>query len=677
MLKIRNHQDFHVYNLWKIVHNKWASRQNDTLGEVLNSLEMALVYFNPDGTLKTANCRACELIPQLSGRQEERSGDCHNCKVADLCQNNEKPIKTFNELIAYVFDNSLDVAEQSGLFLESENTDATIFREIIKLSNEKFYLVRAVPQKNKETIVELTDISAIKSRADYLFKLGHQNKILTEAVQTIRKGIFIAENKTQEKEFLFVNQAMDHLLQMDCQDYIGKPVFEFFEAAFQGEYEQIKDVLAGKNTKNQIWHIVQDKQGNTVWLELTMFHSGQNGHLLIGFVSDETQNKLQENRLLQTQKLEAIGHMAGGISHDFNNILAIIEGYARIAKTTWKKGEDISPHLDKIYQATQRGSGLTRQLLTFGKHRVSEDKVIDLCRHVEDVKNLLIPLLGVNVKLDMKLEEGNHYIKGTPDIITQIVMNLSINARDAMQDKGTITIEVLSQYREDKENGFLLRIADTGCGMSQEIMERMFDPFFTTKEQGKGTGLGLSMVYGLVQQMKGDMLVDSEVGQGTTFSIWFPESEAPVQEEDNKPDLSQDQFLYNKTVLLAEDEPDLLEIMKGTLEEFGMNVLTSLNGNQALEVQDEYDGKIDFLLTDMVMPEIGGIQLAELFHVVRPDTHIIFMSGYPVRGEISEVDLPDDVIFLAKPVSQENLKNVMEQVYLGKNVETPSGVVWE
>lgn len=677
MLKIRKPHDSQVYNLWKAIQNKWSDRQNNALGDALNSLEMALVYFNSDGALKTANCRACELIPQLAGQQEERGGDCHNCKVVDICQNNKKPIKTFNEFISFVFDNSLDVAEQSGLFLENRNADSAIFREIIKLSNERFYLVRAVPQKNKETIVELTDISAIKSRADHLFKLGHQNKILTEAVQTIRKGIFIAENKTQEKEFLFVNQAMDHLLQMDCQDYIGKPVFEFFEAAFQGEYEQIKDVLAGKNTKNQIWHIVQDKQGNTVWLELTMFHSGQNGHLLIGFVSDETQNKLQENRLLQTQKLEAIGHMAGGISHDFNNILAIIEGYARIAKTTWKKGEDISPHLDKIYQATQRGSGLTRQLLTFGKHRVSEDKVIDLCRHVEDVKNLLIPLLGVNVKLDMKLEEGNHYIKGTPDIITQIVMNLSINARDAMQDKGTITIEVLSQYREDKENGFLLRIADTGCGMSQEIMERMFDPFFTTKEQGKGTGLGLSMVYGLVQQMKGDMLVDSEVGQGTTFSIWFPESEAPVQEEDNKPDLSQDQFLYNKTVLLAEDEPDLLEIMKGTLEEFGMNVLTSLNGNQALEVQDEYDGKIDFLLTDMVMPEIGGIQLAELFHVVRPDTHIIFMSGYPVRGEISEVDLPDDVIFLAKPVSQENLKNVMEQVYLGKNVETPSGVVWE
>jgi len=286
---------------------------------------------------------------------------------------------------------------------------------------------------------------------------------------------------------------------------------------------------------------------------------------------------------------------------------------------------------------------------------------------------MLIPLLGVNIVLDLKLPNHPLYIKSTADIVSQIVMNLSINARDAMPNGGTITIEA----KNNNDGCAVLKISDTGTGIPPEVLQKIFDPFFTTKEQGKGTGLGLSMVYGLVQQMKGELNVDSEVGKGTTFTIWIPETEAPEEFRVITKNNGKDLGLEGKTVVLAEDEPDLLEIMGSTLEGFGMKVLKAANGNEALEIQDNFEGDIDFLLTDMVMPQLGGLQLAELFHLVRPEARIVFMSGYPVRGEISEVNLPDDAIFMAKPIMQENLKRVMEQVAQGQSVQAAAGVMWE
>ncbi len=664
----------------KAVGQYFTHQEEPLLEDALNSLEMALIYFNTDGTLRTANCRACLLIPELGSSEIRRKNRCSNCPELFQSIPRERQIKTFEEFIAYIFDNSLEAQEQGGLFLGNDRPASTIFREIIRLDDGSFYLVRAVPQKEKGIIVDLTDISVIKSRSDHLLKLDQENKILTEAIQTSRKGIFIADNKSPDQKLIFANQAMGTLLRLDCNKYLGRSLLELLEDGFPNELEQLLDNIKNNN-KSPVWSSRHNVDGELVWLELFLFRSGQEGNLLIGFIADQTQSKLQEQRLHQTQKLEAIGHLAGGIAHDFNNILAIIEGYARIAESTWKRNEDISMHLQKIYQAVQRGSGLTKQLLTFGKHRVGEDQTIDLCAQIREVQTLLEPLLGIKVNLHVITEKGEHYIKATPDIVSQIVMNLSINARDAMPDGGTITIEVSFLHRDDRGNGILLRIADTGTGMTKEVMERMFDPFFTTKEQGKGTGLGLSMVYGLVQQMKGEMFVDSELGNGTIFSLWFPEAVAPSAEEiarfERKVSKQNDGDLKGKTVVLAEDEPDLLEIMKETLEGLGMVVLKAANGNEALEVQDGYDGEIDFLLTDMVMPKLDGLKLAELFHEVRPETHVVFMSGYPVRGEISNIDLPEDAVFLAKPIMQENLKKVMEQVAQGKHVQAASGVVWE
>lgn len=677
MLKLRKKQDSEIWGDLKSFIKGVFPQKKDILEEALNSLELALIYFDSNGDMITANCRACELIPQLAGAKEERSNECKNCQTLDRCKNqSQEKIKNYRELISYIFDNSLDAQEQAGLLFESTNPRMTVFHEIISPKEGSFYIVRVIPQSSKGIIVELTDISAIKYRADDLFKLNRENRILTEAIQTSRKGIFILENDTEEKRLIFANQAVANLLDVDMERHIGEPGEIFIKGAFSNEIDKLQQVLNGELSKCSVWHHIS-KENEDKWLELYFYKSGQDGNLLIGFLANQTQTKLQEDRLRQTQKLEAIGQLAGGVAHDFNNILAIIEGYARMAQTALKREDSIEMHLGKILQATQRGSGLTRQLLTFGKHRVGETRTINLADQIQEMRTLLTPLLGVNVSLEITCDQNPHYIKATTDIISQIIMNLSINARDAMPEGGSVKISLESLFREDKGRGSLLKISDTGTGMSREVMERMFDPFFTTKEQGKGTGLGLSMVYGLIQQMGADMNVDSEIGKGTSFSIWFRESEsAPETNIVEVQDKATAQLL-GKTVIVAEDEPDLLELMQSTLEGFGMKVMKAANGNEALELQDEYDGEIDFLLTDMVMPQLGGLELAELFREVRPDTHIVFMSGYPVRGEISEIDLPDDVVFLAKPIMQENLKKIMEQAALGNPIHAAAGVVWE
>jgi two-component system cell cycle sensor histidine kinase/response regulator CckA len=390
---------------------------------------------------------------------------------------------------------------------------------------------------------------------------------------------------------------------------------------------------------------------------------------------------MQESQMLQSKKLEAIGQLAGGVAHDFNNILSIIEGYSRLLESGIKKGEDVSESLKKIRGAVQRGSGLTRQLLTFGKHRITADRVVNLCAVVKDMEALLLPLMGATVDLVVDIPREDICVETTPDEISQIIMNLAVNARDAMPEGGEVRVSLLSLSQSEKMmlgkdvekidgDAVCLRVSDTGTGMDSATMEKIFDPFFTTKEQGKGTGLGLSLVYGLVRQMKGWIDVASEVGKGTSFSVYLPRSQKSLEEE-NPGTLEQAAggTLAGKTILVAEDEPDLLAVMEATLHEMGMNVLTAKDGDAAIVLQDGHDGKIDFLLTDVVMPGMNGLHLAELMREVRPETEIVYMSGYPVRGEMASVDIPEDSLFLAKPVPPEKLRATLSSL-------TTTGARW-
>jgi len=391
---------------------------------------------------------------------------------------------------------------------------------------------------------------------------------------------------------------------------------------------------------------------------------------------------------VQSQKLEALGQFAGGIAHDFNNILSIIEGYVYIAMKKMDKGELKKEDLEKILKSTERGSGLTRQLLSFGKMKVDIEEKINLAEALKEFHVLLRPALGEKINLFMTIPENPVWITASKDQITQILLNLSINARDAMPSGGELSIVFMpcnklhvpkSLSKKYPAVDFVrINVTDNGTGIPESICSKIFDPFFTTKDQSNGVGLGLSVVYGIVKQLLGGIEVSSQVGGGTSFDIYLPiatppenEKSAPLSsfipesiKEDLKTKIRVSKFsegLKDKTILIAEDEPELRAVLEYLFKDLDMNVLTAESGNKALMIQDEYDEEIDFLLTDIVMPEMDGIRLGELFKSVRPDSEVIYMSGYPFLDGQGDIKIPEDAIFINKPLQEDKVKMILER----------------
>ena len=632
--------------------------------DILNALHTVVLIFSRSGYLIQTNTEAYRILGQYA----------LNMSVGDF---------QYHSLLEFLYDHALeDQEDQEYSFRSSSHDRGQIFHECISLENGLCYQARIMSGDQGRIIAELTDITEIMRQTGRLQDLSKENHILMEAVQSSSKGILIADASAKDKTILFVNNTLSSLLDTSSSRWVNCSLFDFLETEFSESYSDLARIVSG-NGKGNAWKAYADEKGQAVWLEIRVFTGAaqsidgkaiSGGQYITCFISDQTQAKLQEDRLRQTQKLEAIGQLAGGVAHDFNNILSIIDGFARLAEAALKRKENINQELKKIRQAVQRGIGITRQLLMFGKHNVSEAKVVDVSQLIEDIRTLLVPLLGIEVKLTIQKESAPLYISGTQDALTQIIMNLVLNARDAMDNKGTIDIRIHREIREGHQY-VVIHVADSGSGMTPEIIQKIFDPFFTTKEQGKGTGLGLTLVYGLVKQMKGEIIVESEPGEGAEFTISFPLAESSTQQQNIKVS-DRVSRLAGKTVLLVEDERDILEIMSQTLMDMGMNVLAAADGIEALEMQDNYEGQIDVLLTDMVMPRLGGARLASLMHEIRPETAIIFSSGYPVRGEISGVEVPENAIFLAKPLQIEDLQLHLEEIFSGEKVMS-GAAIWK
>jgi two-component system cell cycle sensor histidine kinase/response regulator CckA len=379
-----------------------------------------------------------------------------------------------------------------------------------------------------------------------------------------------------------------------------------------------------------------------------------------------------ERLLQQSQKMEAIGRLAGGVAHDFNNVLCVILGNSLLVREKLEPGHSAQQEIEEIIKGAERAAELTRRLLTFSRHRPVEPGIVDANQVVSELKHMLATLIGSQVRVAFQPGENLWKVRADRGQLEQLLLNLAANARDAMPDGGTLLIETTNvkldeeqaRKRLDAAPGEYLSLAvtDTGCGMEPEVRARIFEPFFTTKEPGKGTGLGLATVFGFVRQSGGHIAVESEVGKGTTFRIFLPRCTAAADAVSLPPLASVAPAMRgSETVLLVEDDDQLRGTVRAVLRRHGYTVLDAGSPGDALLVSEQYSEAIDMLLSDIVLPHMSGAELAERIITTRPGIRLLFMSGY-TETPVPRLSLVDyQVEVLQKPFTPQKLADAVRR----------------
>jgi PAS domain S-box-containing protein len=391
---------------------------------------------------------------------------------------------------------------------------------------------------------------------------------------------------------------------------------------------------------------------------------------------DVTEQIRLESELLQAQKMESVGRLAGGVAHDFNNLLTAINGYAEFVLEGLAEDDPKRQDVKEILAAGGRAAGLTRQLLAFSRKQILNLEVVDIHASVGATGKMLRRLIGEDIKLESKLAAHPCLIKADVGQIEQVLLNLAVNARDAMPQGGTLTFETriaaadddFSSKHPDLPRGPLvcLSVRDTGCGMIDEVRAHLFEPFFTTKEKGKGTGLGLAMVFGIIKQSGGDIEVESAPDRGTTFRIYLPQIDASAQNKDRVKDRDKDVVLRgDETVLFVEDEDIILRLGERSLTGSGYTVLTAVDGSEALEVLERHGRPVDLLVTDVVMPDMSGRDLAREIARKNMARRTLFISGYTDDAIVRHGVLEPGLAFLYKPFSPKTLLSKLREVLDG------------
>ena len=381
-------------------------------------------------------------------------------------------------------------------------------------------------------------------------------------------------------------------------------------------------------------------------------------------VEDVSRQRGMEHRLRHVQKMEAIGRLAGGIAHDFNNVLGVISGYCSMLMDKLESDSTLYPLAANISKSVQRGATLTRQLLAFSRQQILQPQVIDINAHFKGFQGLLRRVIGEDIELSVIHRNADLHIRVDPDQLEQVVMNLVVNARDAMPSGGKLIIETAelfvdaeycSRNPETRPGDYVtIAISDTGCGMDRETLARVFEPFFTTKEQGKGTGLGLATVYGIVKQSGGNATLYSELGHGTTFKILLPRSqEKAAQAESGQDDTTAPSG--TELILLVEDEESLRTVMKSYLQNKGYVVLDAADPTEATEVAERASQPPDLLITDVVLPQTSGVKLAQRLAQLYSNMKVLYISGYTADAIVHHGARNSDFVFLSKPFSLNTL----------------------
>ena len=429
--------------------------------------------------------------------------------------------------------------------------------------------------------------------------------------------------------------------------------------------------LAGERiTEYEIEIIAKDGHRVAIEVNTSLVYHNDVPVRVQGIARDVTARKQLEEQLRQSQKLEAVGQLAGGVAHDFNNLLTVIGGYSDLLLRRLPEDSPFRTSAEEIKKASDRAGSLTRQLLAFSRKQILQPKVLDLNGVLSDLDKMLRRLIGEDIDLLTITEPDLGQVKADPGQIEQVVINLCVNARDAMLNGGKLTIQTANvTLTEDYArrhtpcepgNYVVVAISDNGIGMNAETQKRIFEPFFTTKAIEKGTGLGLSTVYGIVKQSGGNINVYSEVGVGTTFKVYLPRVDEPRDQP--LAGSSGGLPLGSETILLVEDEEQVRSIACEILESIGYQVITAVNGEQAFEIAKGFSGEIHLAITDVVMPQMSGRELIERLAPLRPEMKVLYMSGYTDDAIVRHGLLDERLEFIQKPFTADALARKIRSV---------------
>jgi hypothetical protein len=508
-----------------------------------------------------------------------------------------------------------------------------------------------------------------KREADEALILAEEQ--MRVAVEGSKVGIWEANVRTGAVRWSEMLEALHGLPPGSFRGTL-EAVFECIEPADRAHVEKSIKTAMLKRSEKSITYRTKWPDGSIHWIDASgrMFYDGSGQPVrAAGIGIDVTERVRLEEQYRQAQKMEAVGQLAGGIAHDFNNLLTAIEGYAMLLAESLDHDSPHQAYLAEIQRAAERATGLTRQLLAFSRRQILEPRVLDLRESIRSIEPLLKRLIGEHIDVVVSAARDAGRVKADPGQIEQVILNLALNARDAMPDVGQLYLEVsaASLDHADARHGASivpgqytrLTIRDTGSGMDAATAGRIFEPFFTTKPKGKGTGLGLSTVYGIVKQSGGYIWVETEPGKGATFSVYLPRLDAPLEPTVRRQTAGS--LEGSETVLVVEDEESVRSLVRKVLERRGYKVLIAGTPKEAFDLSAEH-ADISLIITDVVLPQMSGRTLADALISRNPSLRVLFMSGYTDDAIVDRGVLDEGIPFLQKPFTPEALARKTREV---------------
>ena len=466
-----------------------------------------------------------------------------------------------------------------------------------------------------------------------------------------------------EDKFVLINKKFTETLGVTPEE-ARAPGFNFMELVAPQSRPLVEErsrmVERGEQPPKRYEFVALTKDGKEIEVEASVTNVSYRGETAVqGILRDVSERKRLEAQFRQAQKMEAVGRLAGGVAHDFNNLLTVITGNAELARMTLNPDDPLNYDIQEIRKASDRAADLTRQLLAFSRKQTLQPKILNLNRIIENMDKMLRRLIGENIDLLTVPDPDLWKVKVDPGQIEQVIVNLAVNARDAMPEGGNLTVET-KNVELDKEftrnhpsavpgRHVMLAISDTGCGMNEEVKDRVFEPFFTTKEEGKGTGLGLATVYGIIKQSGGHIWVYSEPGEGTTFKIYFPIVEEGEAEDIIGRTASDFMPKGSESVLVVEDEDNVRMMAVRILKLQGYKVIEARTGGDAYLICQRMAKPVDLVITDVIMPHMGGPELVKLLNELWPELKVLYMSGYTPNAVVHDGILDSSTPYLQKP----------------------------